>query len=421
MASDRNRPSFLAVLMTLILAFMVGGSRAAAQTEQVLYSFTSEPDGIAPQAGLVIDKSGDLYGTTATGLSTVFKVTPPTEKGGTWAETTIYSFPTDCNDGCMPQDAGSLVLDESGTLYGTTHYGGEFGFGTVFQLAPPSSGDTWTESVIYSFAGGADAQYPYAGLTMAGGTLYGTTYVGGEYGAGTVFRLKPPTKGGGGWTETVLYSFTGGIDGGTPYASPTVGASGVLYGTTKAGGLYGGGVVYRLSSPAKGSTVWTESVLHSFPDSSNDGFNPMGAVILGKNGALYGTTEYSNNPAYYGTVFELAPQTWEESTLYNFTDGSDGEYPEAGLVLSASGTLYGTTTGSLTQGGNEGSVFKLTPPTSSGDPWTETTLHAFAGGSDGGAPFDTVSLRNGLLYGTTYVGGPDPSCNCGVVFEVNPQ
>jgi uncharacterized repeat protein (TIGR03803 family) len=395
---------------------------ATGQNEQVLYGFTSEPNGIAPIAGLVQDKAGALYGTLPEGGQyaggTVFKLTPPTKAASSWTETTIYSFPATLNDGADPVDRGSLVFDKAGNLYGTTEAKGEFGYGTVFELTPPTSGETWTEAILYSFGSGADAESPASGLTIAGGLLYGTTYYGGKSGAGAVFKVTPPRKAGGAWTETVLYSFTGGSDGGGPSASPAVSSSGVLYGTAGTGGLYGNGVVYELSPPAEGSTEWTETVLHNFPEGKDDGLSPSAAVILDKQGNLYGTTSASSGPFPYGLVFELASPTWEETILYNFTDRSDGEYPQGALTLDSGGALYGTTTGSGEQGGNQGSVFKLSPPDSLGGAWTETTLHSFTGGSDGGTPFDGLLLKGNLLYGTTGEGGPQKTCNCGVVFAI---
>jgi uncharacterized repeat protein (TIGR03803 family) len=404
-----------------ILALVSLSAALSAQTERVLYSFTSEPDGTGPIAGLVMDKTGALYGTTVQGGDMVFKLAPPAKKGGSWTETTIYSFSTDLPDGDFPYDAGSLVLDKTGTgiLYGTARDGGINGYGTVFELTPPASGDTWAETVLYAFNGGGDAQYPYAGLTMAGGALYGTTQWGGAFNEGAVFKLTPPTSPGGAWSETVLYSFTGGSDGGEPMSSPTV-HGGMLYGTTRFGGVSNiNGVVYLLSPPAKGSTAWTETVLHAFPTSGNDGANPYGALIFDKQGALYGTTSGTFGAVPYGLVFKLTPPDWEETILYSFTNGSDGAAPEGSLIFDNTGALYGTTAGTGA-GTSHGSVFKLSPPAVVGDPWTETTLHTFTGGSDGGTPLDGLLLSGGVLYGTTYEGGPEPTCNCGVVFEVKP-
>jgi uncharacterized repeat protein (TIGR03803 family) len=402
-------PRIVAVLLALAV-------HAGAQTESVLYSFESEADGAEPVSGLVQDGTGALYGTTD-GAPSVYKLTPPTEQGGQWAETEIYNFPS-FDDGVGPAN-GYLVLDAKGNLYGTTAFGGLNGYGTVFELSPPSSGETWDETVLYYFqAGGKDAQYP-TGVILSGGALYGTTTSGGQFGEGAVFRLTPG-KTGGPWKETVLYSFTGGSDGGPPVGTPTPGPGGVLYGATSYGGLYANGVVYQLSPPAKGSTEWTEKVLHNFGGSTYDGLIPSAALVLDKNGSLYGPTFGSIYPLPYGLIYKLTPPAWKETILYNFTDGADGEYPESNMIFDDHGALYGTTSGSYSGGTNHGSVFKLAPPRSAGGAWTETTLHSFSGGSDGGTPGAGLLLKDGILYGTTFEGGPNPDCNCGIVFSIKP-
>lgn len=143
----------------------------------------------------------------------------------------------------------------------------------------------------------------------------------------------------------------------------------------------------------------------------------MGGIILDKTGNVYGTAKLGGLD--YGLVFELLPPTWDETVLYNFTDGSDGEFPEAALIFDSKGNVYGTTTGSGNIGENQGSVFELTPPAAPGGPWTETTLHSFTGGSDGGTPEDGLLLRGGLLYGTTYE-GKQGTTNAGVAFKLKP-
>ncbi len=233
----------------------------------MLYSFLSETDPNEPVSGLVQDATGALYGTTCYS-SSVFKMAPPTKAGGPWTETEIYNFSA-FNDGVCPSDAGHLVFDSKGSLYGTTTYGGYNGEGTVFELSRPSSGDTWNETLLYFFQVNVDdAQNPAAAVIWARGSLYGTTTFGGQWGQGAVFRLTPGEDGGA-WQETVLYSFTGGSDGGAPSSGLTAGPGGVLYGVTWLGGLYPyNGVVYQLTPPAAGSGEWKEKVLHNFGGSS---------------------------------------------------------------------------------------------------------------------------------------------------------
>jgi uncharacterized repeat protein (TIGR03803 family) len=219
-------------------------------------------DGENPEARLIRDAlSGNLYGTTyyggANDEGTVFELTPPAAGPGMWTETVLYSFCAqggdECTDGENPE--ARVIRDPSGNLYGTTPYGGAYGEGTVFELTPPATGQTaWTESVLYSFCahGGrdcTDGSYPEAGLIRdMSGNLYGTTEDGGTDGGGTVFELSP-NKAYTAWTESVLYSFCAHrdcTDGSYPEAGVIRDKSGNLYGTTSEYGAYGGGAVFEL-------------------------------------------------------------------------------------------------------------------------------------------------------------------------------
>jgi uncharacterized repeat protein (TIGR03803 family) len=217
-------------------------------TETVLHSFGNGTDGAFPYAGLIFDAAGNLYGTTTGGGTyrggTVFQLTPTA--GGGWAEQVLYSFcsQTNCTDGGGP---GGLIFDAAGNLYGTTGGGGAYGGGTVFELSPTAGGG-WTEKVLHSF-NGTDGTGPSAVIFDAAGNLYGTTEYGGAYGGnlgdGTVFELTPTA--GGGWTEKVLHSFGNGTDGAWPLAGLIIDAAGNLYGMTWIGGDYGGGTVFALT------------------------------------------------------------------------------------------------------------------------------------------------------------------------------
>jgi len=256
---------------------------------------------------------------------------------------------------------------------------------------------------------GTDGAYPYAGLIFdAAGNLYGTTSGGGAHKRGAVFKLAPNPDGT--WTESVLYSFRGGVDGWAPYAGLVFDAAGNLYGTGQNGGANGSGVVFKLAPNPDGT--WTESVLHSF--AYTDGSFPAG-LIFDAAGNLYGTTLQGGAAAGYGVVFKLKPNpdgTWTESVLHAFTGGADGSLLYAGLTLRA-GALYGTTyEGGDCSGFGCGVVFKLTPSSSG---WSETVLHTFLGfGENPAAPviFDPA----GNLYGTTTSG----STNKGLVFKLTP-
>lgn len=277
-----------------------------AWTETVLHNFVVA-DGRAPFAGLIMDRSGALYGTTfgggAANLGTVFRLTPPTVPGGAWTETILHSFTG--ADGTNP--AAGLIMDGTGALYGTTGGGGggNAGFGTVFKLAPPTSpGGAWTETVLHSFTG-VDGDFPLAGLIMdERGALFGTTYYGGEINFGTVFRLTPPSNPGSAWTETVLHSFTG-IDGESPAAGLITDHRGALYGATMFGGAANLGAAFKLTPPSRPGGAWTEIVLHSFMGPAADGNGPA-ALLADHRGTLFGTTGSGGGGSEGGTVFCLS-------------------------------------------------------------------------------------------------------------------
>jgi uncharacterized repeat protein (TIGR03803 family) len=255
------------------------------------------------------------------------------------------------------------------------------------------------ESVVYSFTGGSDGGLPFQNgklLLDPSGNLYGTASEGGANNAGLVFELTPSAHG---WKETVLYSFTGAADGGAPNAG-LVRRGASLFGVTYAGGASGNGTVFQLTA-SKGS--WTESVLYSFAGGS-DGANPEGGVLFDTAGNLYGTTYLGGSPGY-GTVYTLTHSLsgWTENVIYSFGGGSDGANPVAFLIFDKTGNLYGTTSGSVSGGPTGyGSIFRLSA-TQAG--WSETVLHSFTGGNDGGNPFDSLLLLGRNLYGTTRDGG----------------
>jgi len=324
--------------------------------ETVLHSFNlNGTDGYRPYGGLIFDGSGNLYGTTfyggANGEGTAYELTPMA--GGRWKEKVLHSFAANGTDGYNP--TASLIFDGVGNLYGTTFYGGANSSGTVFELKR-AAGGSWKEKVLHNFTG-ADGDFPFASLIFDGsGNLYGTTIEGGDSGDGTVFELAPST--GGSWTETVLQNFSG-ADGDLPYAGLIFDGSGNLYGATLNGGTYGNGTVFELTSSAGG--IWTETVLHSFVGIS-DGSYPYGTLIFDTFGNLHGTTYYGGAHSD-GTVFELTPAgggNWTETVQHSFANTTkDGYYPQAGLILDAVGNLYGTTEYGGSQ--NYGAVFRFAP------------------------------------------------------------
>jgi uncharacterized repeat protein (TIGR03803 family) len=352
----------------------------------VLYSFKGgSEDGEYPEAGL-INVKGTLYGTTyeggANGDGTVFKITT------SGAETVLYSFKGGAGDG---EDPLAGLLNVKGTLYGATFEGGANGDGTVFRITTSGA-----ETVLYSFKGGSgDGEDPVAGLLNVKGTLYGTTFLGGANGDGTVFKIT--TSG----TETVLHNFpTGSRDGYFPYAG-LLDIKGTLYSTTYTGGENYFGTVFSIT------TSGAETVLYSFKGAPGDGLFPY-AGLLNAKGTLYGAT-YEGGANYDGTVFSITT-SGAETVLYSFKGGSgDGEDPEAGLI-NVKGTLYGTTyEGGGAAGG--GTVFAVTTSRK------ETLLHSFTGSGDGEYPIAGLIDVSGTLYGTTPAGGANDG---GTVFALSP-
>lgn len=340
----------IAVSAFVFVVMLVAAHSALSQTETVLYSFGIQSRyGATPWGSLIMDKQGNLYGTTEQGgeygSGTVFELSPRAGENSRWSETVLYSFGSQSEDGVNPYNR--LLMDKEGNLFGTTNEGGAHGLGTVFELSPPVvKKGAWTESVLYGFDGAPnDGSFPYAGLIIdKRGNLYGTTYTGGAYNIGTVFELSPAQPGGA-WTESVLYGFGNAPDDGSlPYAGLVLDKDGNLYGTTNEGGLYNLGVVFKLSPPAEKDGARTETLLYSFGSFFGDGLNPHDSLILDKEGNLYGTTT-GGGTQFYGTVFALSPPgeeggTWTETLLYSFGSGSvDGAYPFDGLIMDKKGQL----------------------------------------------------------------------------------
>ncbi len=395
----------LAIAIAFALA-VVTPQAAQAQTLNVLHTFSGAGDGADPSAGLTMDHAGNLYGTTiyggGPGNGTVFKLT---RSGSNWVLNTLYSF-TGGSDGGNPQ--ARVIFGSDGSLYGTTSAGGYQGYGTVFNLRPQASACKsaicpWSETVLYRFQGGSDGAGPaYGDLTFdPSGNLYGTTLAGGLNTCGgtcgVVFKL---TRSGNSWTENVLYSFTGGNDGGTPFSGVIFDNAGDLYGTAYYGGAQSAGTVYEL---IPSGSNWTEKTLTDF--AGGGGF-PLGGLTFDAQGNLFGTGFVG------GTAFELTPSngSWVYSLLETF-NGFDG--PFGSPTFDAAGNFYGT---NATGGAyDQGFVFKFTP---SKGGWTFTDLYDFTGGNDGGFPVSNVIFDgNGNLYGTTFLGGTSGE---GVVWQFKP-
>jgi uncharacterized repeat protein (TIGR03803 family) len=429
-------------LESLLVLFLTAFSVSVmAQTESVLYDFGGTPtDGFGPAGPLLIDGSGNLFGTTSEGSATpcdggnvngcgiVFELT---KSSNGYSETVLYSFGSNSSitDGASPY--AGLISDAAGNLYGTTEYGGNLttaclgldiglnGCGTVFELVKSATG--YTEKVLYSFTG-PDGANPSAGLTMdSSGDLYGTTINGGACSLGAVFELANSS---GGYTEKVLHSFgCVSTDGSYPNGALFMDAAGNLYGTAESGGS-GRGIVFELANSDGG---YTEDVIYSF--TGPDGQTPSSGLISDSSGNFYGTTEaggaYGSGPVYgsngYGTVFELLNSSghYTEKVLYSFmgTNGGDGQMPEAAPTIDSSGDLYGTTREGGTACAPQGCGIVYELVNSSGT-YTERILHTFGVPGDGQNPSAPLVMdAGGNLYGTTGGGGVSFG---GTAFEVTP-
>lgn len=421
-------------------------------SETVRYSFTGGADGGNPYAGVILDSAGNLYGTTVTGgpqqggcyvrgCGVVYKVTPSGQ------ETVLYAF-QDAPDGAFPQ--AGVIADAAGNLYGTTPNGGysrcnaNKGCGVVYKIDPSGH-----ETVLYTFTGGSDGTAPAGGVIAdTAGNLYGTTDSGGAppCRCGVIYKLSPSGK------ETVLYSFTGADDGGEPFTGLARDASGNLYGATEHDGPAGGGTAYKLSTAgvltvlyalpsgsdqpvhnagvildpsgnlygtalSNGANValglvyevdptGTEKTLYTFLPAPGGTF-PSSSVIRDAVGNFYGTTS-DGGAAGAGAVYKI-DAAGHESLLYSFTGGTDGAFPDANVILDSAGNIYGTASAG---GAGCGVVYKLDAG------GHESVLYTFNGASSGCTPQSGVVFDSaGNLYGTACGGGE----YYGVVFVLDPS
>ena len=302
-----------------------------------------------------------------------------------------------------------LVRDSAGNLYGTTVQGGAYASGTVFQVTPAG-----IHTVLYSFTGGPDGGEPYKGVTLdAQGNLYGTAVTGGggscDGGCGVAFKL---TNSGGVWTQTVIHSFTG-ADGSGPGSPVAIDKQGNVYGTTPTGGKYGMGTLY-LIQPNGGN--WKFHVIHAFTGGADGGGGSAGKLLIDPSGNIFGVCTVGGINGL-GTVYEVSRVNGRITftTLYTFKDTPDGALPYSGLTFDKLGNLYGTT---YYAGANDlGTVYSLTRNNGT---WTETVLYSFQGGADGSSPISSlVADRHGNFYGTTSADGG--SCGCGTIFRMSPS
>jgi uncharacterized repeat protein (TIGR03803 family) len=392
----------------------------------ILYSFTGGTDGGGP-ASLVIDSSGNLYGVTnEQEWGTVFELSPT---GTSWTFRTLYIFSGGA-DGGAPN---AIVLNRSGNLLGSTYAGGitnsnvcydydtnNYGCGVIFELSP-ASGAAWTETTLYSFLGGNDGGQPYGSLTLdPTGNLFGIAGDAGANSAGVLFEVSNSS---GAWSESVPYAFSFPS---SPSFGVTSDAAGNIYGGTQFGGLLttcenGCGTLFELS-PSSGS--YTYKTLYSFTDAF-DGSSPNQPPTLDTHGDLFVPTNSTFAANFGGQFlnieFELSPGTegsWHGSVVHDFPSSTDGYNPVSSLIRDSAGNLYGTTPGGGLYGW--GAVFELTP---SGPNSPEKVIYSFRGTTDGAMPRAGLAFDSaGNLYGTAQFGGSS-NClaGCGTIFRLSPS
>jgi uncharacterized repeat protein (TIGR03803 family) len=339
-----------------------------------------------------------------------------TTVGAESVEHMLYSF-SDCST-----PYARVIADGSGNLYGTTYGGGTYGMGCVFKLSRNQDG-SWSETNLHSFDWTISNQ-PMAPVVFdSSGNLYGTATGGGPYGNGVVFELSPSANGE--WIQRILHNFGGAGDGSNPL-DLTLDQDGNIFGTTLYGGRENGGIVYKLSRDKDG---WTETILHSFPGDGMNGCqgwhacNPGGGVVLGPDGTLYGTSFFGGTQNI-GTAYELSPRkngTYRERVIYSFHE-TDGAGPDSTPILDSRGNLYGTTI----SGGNLtcdppygcGTVFQLTSTPKS--TWSEHVLLALDDNTGNLAWGPVVFDRKGNLYGMADSGVVGSGMN-GSVFKLTPN
>ncbi|HEX4159600.1 MAG TPA: choice-of-anchor tandem repeat GloVer-containing protein [Rhizomicrobium sp.] len=381
--------SAVSILGTVAIGMLVASAAAPASAKgfQVIYNFANDANGGVPPYTLVLDKKGRLVGTANQGgandAGIIFRMA---QKKSGWSLTPLYNFSGDdgqpgwgvtldkstmysiasyaevmggpCgsalrinksqkqwqsvlmhtfvqkDDGCP---TGNMVLDKTGNAYGVTQNGGGDGWGSIYELS--ASGGSWTETILYTFQGGSDGGAPYSGMIFdKAGNLYGTATARGAQGCGqgcgTVYELSPSQSG---WTYKVIYTFTGGNDGGQPTAGLVLDESGNLYGAAESFGANGGGTIFELS-PSQGS--WTFNLLASPAGTGG----PVVAITFASPTTIYGTNFFDGADSY-GSVFKVSQSggKWTYKDLHDFTAGADGGYPGGGVTLDAKGNLYGTT------------------------------------------------------------------------------
>ncbi len=422
-----GRLKIVALRFSALIFFVafLAPSAWSAEKYSVIYRFPNTPaTNSLPRSGLTLDAQGNLYGVALgdclyCSSGEVFELSPAS--GGGWTETILHAFSG--FDGTAP--TGGLVLDSSGNIYGTTAVGGSSGSGTVFELQK-GVGGTWIFQTIYDFDENVDGQIPYGNLIIdAKGNLFGYDGLRWRWaneGQGSVFELSP--AGGGVWRESWLHIFTGAPnDGATPFAGLTLDSAGNLYGSTVNGGQYNVGTIFKLTP--NGSGGWSESIIFAFNFVTQTGSQPESSLVFDATGNIYGTT--TNADSFPGNVFELSPGsggTWNETVLYTFSWPTNCSYfcdvDPSGVVFDVKGNLSGVTAYDGA-GCNDtpgcGTVYALTPQ--SGGTWKHQLIHTFESAQDGSEPLGSLVVdRAGNMFGTTSYGGNRKGD--GTIFQIIP-
>jgi uncharacterized repeat protein (TIGR03803 family) len=430
----RRLPTWFVAVLVLTFG-MFHPVRSQASNEKILHSFQGGADGAYPMSDLVFDDENNLFGTTKEGGSagsnscgqagcgTVFELV---SVEGVWQHKVIYSFNGYPSDGSTPE--AGLVVDSAGNLYGTTTSGGKNLAGTVFKLSPNSQGG-WTETVIHDFDNGAS--FPASDLVFdSSGNLYGTAQQGGpgqcagNNGCGAVFELLPQSDGS--WRGDIVYTFMGSPDGAVPDSPPFIDPSGNLWGVTQFGGNgacdpdgplsnTGCGTLYELTRNSKGT--WSENILYNFGQGPGYGLYPTGGFFFRSPDRVYVGSGRGGDG--YGTFMELrnsATKGWGQSPIHFFYGNPDGIGPVGRLVGDSKN--YGVTSFGGANGG--GVLFEIEQPELK---WIEKLRYSFGSTpQDGVQPQAGPLVGNGVLYGTTYKGGGGSACDggCGTVYQVIP-
>jgi hypothetical protein len=397
---------------------LLAPSAAGASKYKILHTFGSGRDGSLPSGPLLLSGNAELFGSTYNGgtgscgdygCGMTFELQHRAD--GHWNEIVLHDF-TGGQDGAIP--VGNMVSNGTGRMYGTLS-GDISGQGAIFELKQVSK--RWTLGLIYQHQ-----EFSPGLLLDDSGDLIG--FIGaGDYGSGAVGKLSPGPKG---WTYTQFYSFCNPHscpDGDDPEFPLSWDAHGNLYGTTFFGGngppqcpgSLGCGVAFQMTPNSDGT--WTYHVMHRFANFPTDGQYPDGGLAVDASGATYGVTGYGGVHGQ-GTVFKMTPSTgghWKQSVLYDFPNCADGCFPGRTLVFDKLGSLYGVASGGLQDCGNTcGVVFKLAPQKNG--KWNYSVMHKFTG-KDGNSPWGVIVDDKGNIFGTTSAGG---TYNSGVAFEITP-